>query len=85
MTEEVKGIDPGEITQYRRILREEFDLIYTDIRFFLLCEEVSTDTKLEKISEMLCFFISDKDFERIEALNRILDLIKIKSLVEGRY
>jgi uncharacterized protein with PIN domain len=80
---EFSDIDPESIKEYRIFMTENFDLIQRNKSYFLRGSKISTSFKLERIDELLDFFIVEEDFERCSELQSIKELLEIKLIIDN--
>jgi hypothetical protein len=78
---EFSDIDPESIKEYRNFMTENFDLIQRNKSYFLRESKISTVFKLERIEELLDFFVVEEDFEKCSELQSIKDLLEIKLII----
>lgn len=78
---EFSDIDPESIKEYRNFMTENFDLIQRNKSYFLRESKISTAFKLERIEELLDFFVVEEDFEKCSELQSIKDLLEIKLII----
>ena len=75
-------IDPESIKEYREFMTENFSLIKRNKSYFLRENKFSTSFKLERIDELLDFFIIEEDFEKCTELQGIKELLEIKLIID---
>jgi hypothetical protein len=74
-------IDPESIKEYREFMVENFNLIRRNKYYFLREGNISTAFKLERIDELLDFFVIEEDFEKCSELQSIKELLEIKLII----
>jgi hypothetical protein len=74
-------IDPESIKEYREFMIENFNLIRRNKSYFLREGKISTAFKLERVDELLDFFVIDEDFEKCSELQSIKELLEIKLII----
>ena len=74
-------IDPESIKEYREFMVENFNLIRRNKSYFLREGKISTAFKLERVDELLDFFVIDEDFEKCLELQSIKELLEIKLII----
>jgi len=74
-------IDPESIKEYREFMIENFNLIRRNKSYFLREGKISTSFKLERVDELLDFFVIDEDFEKCSELQSIKELLEIKLII----
>ena len=78
---EFEDIDPESIKEYRKFMIENFDLIRRNKSYFLRDNKFSIDFKLDRINELLDFFVIEEDFEKCSELSSIKELLEIKMII----
>jgi len=78
---EFDDIDPESIKEYRQFMLDNFELIRRNKSYFLRENKFSVDFKLERIEELLDFFIIEEDFEKCSELSSIKELLEIKMII----
>ncbi len=78
---EFSDIDPENIKEYREFIIGNFEIIRRNKTDFLRESKVSTSFKLERIEELLDFFIIDEDFEKCSELQAIKELLEMKLII----
>lgn len=78
---EFSDIDPENIREYREFMMSTFHLIGRNKSYFLGETNFPTHFKLEKIDEMLDFFVVEEDFEKCSELSSIKELLEIKLII----
>jgi hypothetical protein len=78
-------IDPGDIVIYRELIQDECRKILDNKAAFIQLRGVSTNLKVAKLYEILDFFVVDESpREMISEIESLIEILNIKSLVEGR-
>jgi hypothetical protein len=78
---EFDDIDPESIEEYRQFMLDNFELIRRNKSYFLRENRFSIDFKLDRIGELLDFFIIEEDFEKCSELSSIKELLEIKLII----
>jgi len=78
---EFDDIDPESIKEYRQFMLDNFELIRRNKSYFLRENKFSVDFKLERIDELLDFFVVEEDFEKCSELSSIKELLEIKLII----
>lgn len=81
---EFLDIDPERIQEYRQFMMENFELIKRNKTYFLRESKFSTSFKLERIEELLDFFVIEEDFEKCQELSSIKELLEIKLIINEK-
>lgn len=81
---EFLDIDPESIIEYRQFMIENFELIQRNRTYFLRENKISTSFKLERIDELLDFFLVEEDFEKCQELSSIKELLEIKLIINEK-
>lgn len=81
---EFLDIDPESIREYRQFMVENFELIKRNRTYFLRESKISTSFKLERIDELLDFFLIEEDFEKCQELSSIKELLEIKLIINEK-
>ena len=79
---EFSDITPESIREYRECMVNNFDLIQKNKAYFLRETKFSTAFKLERVEELLDFFVIEEDFERCTELQGIKELLEIKLIID---
>jgi len=78
-------IDPGDIEIYRDLIHSEYHKILDSKAAFIQLKGVSTNLKIAKLYEILDFFVVDESpTYMIAEVESLIEILNIKSLVEGR-
>lgn len=78
-------IDPGDIELYREVIHNEYQKILENKAAFIQLSGVSTNLKIAKLYEILDFFTVDEaPYRMISDIESLIEILNIKSLVEGR-
>ena len=78
-------IDPGDIELYREVIHNEYQKILENKAAFIQLSGVSTNLKIAKLYEILDFFTVDEaPYRMISEIESLIEILNIKSLVEGR-
>jgi len=75
-------IDPDTIKEYREFMIENFNVIQRNKSYFLRETKFSTAFKLDRIEDLLDFFVIDEDFEKCSELQGIKELLEIKLIID---
>jgi hypothetical protein len=78
---EFSDIDPASIREYREFMLDTFKLIQRNKSYFLRETKFPTHFKLERIDELLDFFVVEEDFEKCSELSSIKELLEIKLII----
>jgi hypothetical protein len=78
---EFSDLDPKNIREYREFMTDTFSLIQRNKAYFLRETIFPTHFKLERIDELLDFFVIEEDFEKCLELSSIKDLLEIKLII----
>ena len=78
---EFSDIDPENIREYREFMLDTFKLIKRNKSYFLRETKFPTHFKLERIDELLDFFVVEEDFEKCSELSSIKELLEIKLII----
>ncbi len=78
---EFSDIDPESIREYREFMMDTFKLIQRNKSYFLRETKFPTHFKLERIDELLDFFVVEEDFEKCLELSSIKELLEIKLII----
>lgn len=78
---EFSDLDPENIREYREFMMDTFHLIRRNKSYFLKETKFPTPFKIERINELLDFFLVDEDFEKCSELSAIKDLLEIKLII----
>ena len=78
---EFSDIDPESIREYREFMMDTFKLIQRNKSYFLRETKFPTNFKLERIDELLDFFVVEEDFEKCSELSSIKELLEIKLII----
>lgn len=81
---EFLDIDPESIIEYRQLMVENFELIQRNKTYLLRENKISTSFKLERIDELLDFFLVEEDFEKCQELSSIKELLEIKLIINEK-
>jgi hypothetical protein len=81
---EFLDIDPESIIEYRQFMVENFELIQRNKTYLLRENKISTSFKLERIDELLDFFLVEEDFEKCQELSSIKELLEIKLIINEK-
>jgi hypothetical protein len=79
---EFSDITPESIREYREFMENNFGLIQRNKAYFLRETKFSTAFKLERVEELLDFFVIEEDFERCSELQSIKELLEIKLIID---
>jgi hypothetical protein len=78
---EFSDISPEKIREYRSFMMDTFSLIQRNKAYFLRETKFPTPFKLERIDELLDFFVIEEDFEKCSELSSIKELLEIKLII----
>jgi hypothetical protein len=79
---EFEDIDPESIEEYRQFMTDNFELIQRNRSYFLREKKFSIEFKLERINELLDFFVIEENFEKCSSLSTIKELLEIKMIID---
>ena len=79
---EFSDITPESIREYREFMTENFGLIQRNKSYFLRESKFSTAFKLERVEELLDFFVIEEDFEKCTELQGIKEMLEIKLIID---
>ena len=79
---EFSDLSPENIREYREFMMDTFGLIKRNKAYFLRETKFSTAFKLERVEELLDFFVIEEDFERCTELQGIKELLEIKLIID---
>lgn len=74
-------LDQESIQEYRDFMNENFEIIKRNKSYFLRDTTFSTSFKLERLEELLDFFIVEEDFDKCKELTPIKELLEIKLMI----
>jgi hypothetical protein len=74
-------LDQESIQEYRDFMNDNFEIIKRNRSYFLRDKSFSTSFKLERLEELLDFFIVEEDFDKCKELMPIKDLLEIKLMI----
>ena len=78
-------IDPGDIELYREVIHNEYQKILENKAAFIQLKGISTNLKIAKLYEIVDFFTVDETpYSMISEIESLIEIMNIKSLVEGR-
>jgi hypothetical protein len=80
---EFSDLTPEAILEYREFMEQMFDVIRRNKSQFLRDHSFSTGFKLERIEELLDFFVVDGDFERCSELSSLKELLEMKLIINN--
>jgi hypothetical protein len=80
---EFSDLTPESIKEYRNFMEQTFDVIIRNKSTFLRDSSFSTPFKIERVDELLDFFVVDEDFERCSELSSIKELLKMKLIINN--
>ena len=80
---EFSDLTPESIKEYRNFMEQTFDVIRRNKSTFLRDSSFSTPFKIERVDELLDFFVVDEDFERCSELSSIKELLKMKLIINN--
>lgn len=75
-------IDPESIREYRESMTNNFEVIQRNKFYFLRDNKFSTAFKLERVEELLDFFVIEEDFEKCSELQGIKEILEIKLIID---
>jgi hypothetical protein len=78
---EFSDLSPESIREYREFMMDTFGLIQRNKAYFLRETKFPTHFKLERIDELLDFFVVEEDFEKCSELSSIKELLEIKLII----
>jgi len=74
-------LDQESIQEYRDFMNENFEIIKRNKSYFLRDTSFSTSFKLDRLEELLDFFIVEEDFDKCKELMPIKELLEIKLMI----
>ena len=80
---EFSELTPEAILEYREFMEQMFDVIRRNKSQFLRDSSFSTGFKIERIEELLDFFVVDGDFERCSELSSLKELLEMKLIINN--
>jgi hypothetical protein len=80
---EFSDLTPEAILEYREFMEQTFDVIRRNKPQFLRDPSFSTGFKIERIEELLDFFVVDGDFERCSELSSLKELLEMKLIINN--
>jgi len=80
---EFSDLTPESIKEYRNFMGQTFDVIIRNKSTFLRDSSFSTPFKIERVDELLDFFVVDEDFERCSELYSIKELLEMKLIINN--
>ena len=80
---EFSDLTPEAILEYRDFMEQMFDVIRRNKSQFLRDPSFSTGFKIERIEELLDFFVVDGDFERCSELSSLKELLEMKLIINN--
>ena len=80
---EFYDLTPEAILEYREFMEQTFDVIRRNKSQFLRDNAFSTIFKIERIEELLDFFVVDEDFERCSELYSLKELLEMKLIINN--
>jgi hypothetical protein len=80
---EFSDLTPESIKEHRNFMEQTFDVIIRNKSTFLRDSSFSTPFKIERVDELLDFFVVDEDFERCSELSSIKELLEMKLIINN--
>jgi hypothetical protein len=80
---EFSDLTPESIKEYRNFMEQTFDVIIRNKSTFLRDSSFSTPFKIERVDELLDFFVVDEDFEKCSELYSIKELLEMKLIINN--
>jgi len=80
---EFSDLTPESIKEYRNFMEQTFDVIIRNKSTFLRDSSFSTPFKIERVDELLDFFVVDEDFERCSELYSLKELLEMKLIINN--
>jgi hypothetical protein len=74
-------LDQESIQEYRDFMNENFEIIKRNKSYFLRDTSFSTSFKLDRLEELLDFFIVEEDYDKCKELMSIKELLEIKLMI----
>jgi hypothetical protein len=74
-------LDQESIQEYRDFMNENFEIIKRNKSYFLRDRSFSTSFKLDRLEELLDFFIVEEDYDKCKELMSIKELLEIKLMI----
>ncbi len=78
---EFEGIDPESIREYRRFMMHNYKMISKNRSYLLRDSRFSTAFKIERVDELLDFFVIEEDFEKCTELTTLKEMLEIKLII----
>lgn len=78
---EFLDIDPETIGEYRDMMEKGFNLLMENKSYFLRENAFPVFLKIQKVDEMMDFFIVEEDFEKCQELQKVKDSLEIKLII----
>lgn len=78
---EFDGIDQDSIKEYRKFMVDNYHLIRRNRPYFLRDSKFSTAFKIERVDELLDFFIIEEDYEKCKDLSSLKEVLEIKLII----
>ena len=76
-------LDQESIQEYRDFMNENFEIIKRNKSYFLRDTSFSTSFKLDRLEELLDFFIVEEDYDKCKQLMSIKELLEIKLMINA--
>lgn len=77
-------LDQESIQEYRDFMNENFEIIKRNKSYFLRNTTFSTSFKLDRLEELLDFFIVEEDYDKCKQLMSIKELLEIKLMINNK-
>jgi hypothetical protein len=74
-------LDQESIQEYRDFMNENFEIIRRNKSYFLRDTTFSTHFKLDRLEELIDFFVVEEDFDKCKDLTSIKELLEIKLMI----
>lgn len=75
-------IDPQFLEEYKIFMEENFRVILLHKRSFIMDSYFSNVFKIERIDELIDFFLLEEEYEKCSELSRIRDILELKVVVQ---
>lgn len=76
-------LDQESFQEYRDFMNENFEIIKRNKSYFLRDTSFSTSFKLDRLEELLDFFVVEEDFDKCKELMSIKELLEIKLMINA--
>ncbi len=77
----LENMDQDEIEIYRSVIEKEYLVIVENLETFIKYDKITDLQKVSKLQEIFDFFlIEEREFQELEKINSIIEIISIKNL-----